>query len=93
MWQKKDKVTTSKKVIRMANQRNRESKKQVWIRKEQSNPKSQDQQVKLSQQIKNIPSKEMQLHIARLQALLFGIASIKGNMAPSATNGHLILVT
>ena len=93
MWQKKDKVTTSKKVIRMANHRNRESKNQVWVRKEQSKPKSQDQQVKLSQQIKNLPSEEMQLRIAKLQVLLFGVASIKGNIASSTTNCHPILVT
>ena len=92
-WQKKEKVITSKRVIRMNNNRDKELKNQLWVKKQQSNPKSQDQQHELSKQIKNIPSREMQLRIAILQALLFGMASIKGNTAPSATNCHLILVT
>ena len=91
-WQKKDKETIPKKVIKMDNHRNKEPKKQMWVKNKQSNPKSQDQQVKLSQQIKNIPSKEMQLRIAKLQALLFGMISLKGITDPSATNCHLILV-
>ena len=92
MWQKKGQMTTSKKVISMVNHKNKGTKKQVWVKKEESNPKSQDQQVKLSQQIRNIPSKEMQLRIAKLQVLLFGMTSIKGITDPSATNCHLIQV-
>ena len=91
MWLKKENLTTAKKVIKMRNNQNKEPKKQVWVRKAQST-KSQDQQVKLSQQIKNIPSKEMQLRIAKLQALLFGMTSIKGTKSLPATNCHLILV-
>ena len=92
MWKKKEQVTTSKQVNRVVNHNNKELKQPVWVRKEQSNPKSQDQQLKLSQQIKNIQSKEMQLRIANLQVLLFGMTSIKGTTASSATNCHLILV-
>ena len=40
MWQKKDNLTTAKKVIRMENNQNKEPKKQVWVRKAQSKPKS-----------------------------------------------------
>ena len=76
----------------MDNNRKKEPKKQVWVKKEQSNPKSQNQRFKLSQQLKNIPSKEMQLRIANLQVLLFGMASITGTTAPSATNCNIILV-
>ena len=92
-WQKKDQKTIPKKDIKEVKQQYKELIKQVWIKKTQSKLQPQDQQVKLPQQIKHIPSKEMQLRIAKLQALLFGMASIKGDMASSATNCHLILVT
>ena len=92
-WQKKDQKTIPKKDIKEVKPQYKELIKQVWIKKTQSNIKSQDQQVKLPQQIKHMPSKEMQLRIAKLQALLFGMDSFKGNIASSATNYHLILVT
>ena len=92
-WQKKDQKTILKKGIKEVNHKYKELIKQVWIKKTQSNIKSQDQQVKLPQQIKHIPSKEMQLRITKLQALLFGMDSFQGNMASSVTNCHQILVT
>ena len=92
-WQKKDQKTIPKKEIKEVKHKYREPIKQVWIRKKQSNLQPQVQQVKLPQQIKHMPSKEMQLRIAKLQALLFGMDSFKGNMASSTTNCHLILVT
>ena len=76
----------------VANHKNKESQKSVWVKKDQSSTKPKDPQGQLSQQIKHIPSKEMQLRIANLQLLLFGMASIQRTTAPSATNGNIILV-
>ena len=92
-WQKKDQKTIPKKEIKEVNHKYKELIKQVWIKKTQSKLQPQDQQIKLPQQIKHIPSKKMQLRMAKLQALLFGMDSFKGNMASSATNCHLTLVT
>ena len=92
-WQKKEQKTLPKKEIIEVNHKNQQFIKQVWIKKQQSNLQPKDQQIKLPQQIKHMPSMEMQLRIAKLQALLFGMASIKGNMALLATNCNLLLVT
>ena len=91
-WRKKEQVTPSTKVHTVANHKNKESQKSVWVRKDQSSSKPKDPKDQLSKQIKHRPSDEMQLRMANLQVLLFGMASIQRTTIPSATNGNIILV-
>ena len=80
------------KVNMVANRQNKESQEPKWVRKDQSSSKAKDPKDQLSKQIKHRSSEEMQLRMANLQVLLFGIASIKGPTSPSATNYNIILV-
>ena len=87
IWRKKAQMPPITKVNMVANHKPKDSHKPVWVRKEQSSSPSKDQQGQLSQQIKHIPSKEMQLRILNLQVLIFGMASIQRTNAHSGTIG------